>query len=105
MCLPEEDVMFELDEVKNAPYSSEMHILKVHMAKGVITKSEFQCLQLYQIASYKELFNDQWYRRQDGSETYSHFDLPENFHPNKSCAKCFEVETECGWIQCPRCTQ
>ena len=52
--LPEKDIMTELDEVKNAPYSTEMHILKVHMVKRVIKKSRFQCLQLYQIASYKE---------------------------------------------------
>ena len=31
--LPEKDVMVEPDEVKNAPYSTKMHILKVHMAK------------------------------------------------------------------------
>ena len=29
--LPEKDVMIELDEVKNATYSTEIDILKVHM--------------------------------------------------------------------------
>ena len=58
--------MIELDEVKNALYSTKMHILKVNMGKRVITKSGFQCLQLRQIASYKEPFHDQWYPREDG---------------------------------------
>ena len=43
--LPEKDVITELDEVKNAPYITEIHILKVNRAKRVITKSGFQCLQ------------------------------------------------------------
>ena len=58
MHLQEKDVMIELDKVKNAPYSTEMHILKVDMAKRLITKSEFQCLQLHQIASYRNLSSD-----------------------------------------------
>ena len=85
--IPEKDVMIELDEVKNAQYGTEVHILKVHMAKRVITKSRFQCLQLYQIASYKEPFDDQWYHREDRSEPCGHFDLPLNFHPSESCGK------------------
>ena len=58
MYLPEKDVMIYLDEVKNAPYNTEIHALRVYVAKGVITKIGFQCLQLYEIASYKELFHD-----------------------------------------------
>ena len=77
----------EKGEVKNSPYSTEMHILKVYMPKQVIMKSGFQCRQLYQIESYKEPFHDQWYRRKGRSEPCGHFDLPENFHPNESCAK------------------
>ena len=65
--LPEKDVMIELYEV-NVQYSTEIHILKVHMAKRVITKSEFRYLQLHQIARYKEHFHNQWYRREDGSK-------------------------------------
>lgn len=61
-----------------------MSILKIHMAKWVIAKSGFLCLQLYQIASYKKPFNDKWYHREDGSEPSGQFDLPENFHPSKS---------------------
>ena len=95
----------EKGEVKNSPYRTEMHILKVYMSKQVIMKSGFQCRQLYQIASYKKPFHDQWYRREDGSEPCGHFDLLENFHPNESCAKCFKGEIGCGWIQCPRFTQ
>ena len=64
--LPEKDVMTELDEVKNALHSTKMHILKVRMVKLVITRRGFQCLQLHQIASYKEPFHNQWYRREDG---------------------------------------
>lgn len=67
MYLPEIDVRIEPEEVKNTLYSTEMHILKVHMAKRVITKGGFQYLQLYQIGSYKERFHHQWYRREDGS--------------------------------------
>ena len=76
--------MIELDEVENARYSPEMHILKVHMINRVITKIGFQYLQVYQIASYKKPFNDKWYHREDGSEPSGQFDLPENFHPSKS---------------------
>ena len=65
MYLPEEDVMIELDKIKNTKCSTKMHILKVHMAYLVIAQSGFQCLQFYQIASYKEPFNKQWYRRED----------------------------------------
>ena len=36
--------MTELDEVKNTLYATEIHILKVHMTKQVITKSGLQCL-------------------------------------------------------------
>ena len=50
VCLPEKDIMIELDEVKNAPCSSEIHILKVHMVKWVIVERGFQCLQ-YQTVS------------------------------------------------------
>ena len=60
----------EKGEVKNSPYSTEMHILKVYMPKQVIMKSGFQCRQLYQIESYKEPFHDQWYRRKGRSEPY-----------------------------------
>ena len=48
--LPEKDIMIELDEVKSAPCSTEIHILKVHMVKRVIMERGFQCLQ-YQTAS------------------------------------------------------
>lgn len=82
-----------------------MPILKVHMAKWVIAKSEFLCLQLYKIASYKKPFHDQWYHREDKSESWGHFDPSEIFHPNESCSKCFKVEIGCGWIQCPRVNQ
>ena len=77
MHLPEKDVMIDLDEVKNTPYSTEIHIFKVHMAKRVITKTGFQSLQLYQIASYKEPFydHDEWYHRKDGSDSCGHFNL------------------------------
>ena len=37
--------MTELDEVKNILYATEIHILKVHMTKQVITKSGLQCLE------------------------------------------------------------
>ena len=103
--LAEKDVMIELDEVKNAPDSTKLHVLKIHMAKQVIKKSWFQCLQLYEIVSYKEPFRDQWYHRENGSEPCGHFILPNNFHPNKSCRKCFEVEIGCSWRQCPCYTQ
>ena len=41
MYLPEKDVTIELDEVKNAWYNTEMHVLKLHMVKQVIKKSGF----------------------------------------------------------------
>lgn len=50
VCVPEKGVMTEPDEVKNNQYYTEMHFLKVDMAKRVISKSGFQCLQLYQTA-------------------------------------------------------
>ena len=50
VCVPEKGVMTEPDEVKNNQYYTEMHFLKAHMAKRVISKSGFQCLQLYQTA-------------------------------------------------------
>ena len=93
--------MNELDEVKNARYSTEMHILKTHLADTF----GFQCLQLYQVGSFKEPFHDQWYRREDRSEPCGHFDLPKNFHPMENCSRCFEGEIGCSWIQCPCCTQ
>ena len=37
---PEKDVMIELDEVKNARHSIDMHTLKIHMAKRVFTKKQ-----------------------------------------------------------------
>ena len=55
--LPEEDVIFELDEVKNARYSTKRHALKYHMTKQVIKKSWFQCLQLYETKSNFSLIN------------------------------------------------
>ena len=97
MYLSEKDVMIELDEVKNAPYITEMHILKVHMAKRVITKIGFQCLQLHQIVSCNEPFHDQWNRGENGSEPCGPFNLPKIFQPSESCTKCFEGEIECGW--------
>ena len=48
VCVPEKGVMTEPDEVKNNQYYTEMHFLKVDMAKRVISKSGFQCLQLYE---------------------------------------------------------
>ena len=75
------------------------------MTKQVIAKSGVQCLWLYQTASDNEPLHNQWYCREDGFEPNHHFDLPENSHPNRNCAKCFEGEIGCGWIQCPRCTQ
>ena len=50
VCVPEKGVMTEPDEVKNNQCYTEMHFLKVDMAKRVISKSGFQCLQLYQTA-------------------------------------------------------
>ena len=50
VCVPEKGVMTEPDEVKNNQYYTEIHFLKAHMAKRVISKSGFQCLQLYQTA-------------------------------------------------------
>ena len=97
MYLSEKDVMIELDEVKNAPYITEMHILKVHMAKWVITKIGFQCLQLHQIVSCNEPFHNQWNRGENGSEPCGPFNLPKIFQPSESCTKCFEGEIGCGW--------
>ena len=84
--------MIKLHEVKNSRYSTEMRVLKVHVAKQVIMKRRFQCLQLYQIVNYNEAFHDQWYRREIGSESCGHFNLVKNIHPNDSCTKCFEKE-------------
>ena len=50
---------------------------------GCSQKSRFQYLKLYQIASYKELFYDQWYHRENGSGPFGYFDQPENFYPNE----------------------
>ena len=105
VCVPEKGVMTEPDEVKNNQYYTEMHFLKVDMAKRVISKSGFQCLQLYQTAIDRLPFHDKQYHREDGSEPRGHFDLPENFHLNRNCLKCFEEKIWCGWIQCPRCRQ
>ena len=45
MCLfGKKDVVVEFDEVKNARYSTEMYVLKVHVVFRVIKKSRFQCL-------------------------------------------------------------
>ena len=57
--------MTDLHEVKRALYIIKIRFLKVLVAKQLITKSGFQCLWLYQIASYKEPFHDQWHRRED----------------------------------------
>ena len=103
--LPEKVVMIELDEVKNAPHSTDMYFLKVRMAKRVFAKRAFQCLQLYQIISYKEPFHDQCYHRENGPEPCGHFNLPKTLHPNESCTKCFEGEIGGGWRQCTRHTQ
>ena len=54
MCICQKKNVIELDEVKNSWYSTEMHVLKVHMAKQMIKKSWFQCLQLHHIVSCKE---------------------------------------------------
>ena len=84
--------MIKLHEVKNSRYSTEMRVLKVHVAKQVIMKRRFQRLQLYQIVNYKEAFHDQWYSREIGSEPCGHFNLVKNIHRNESCTKCFEKE-------------
>ena len=57
--------MTELGEAKRTLYIIKIRILKVLVAKELITKSGFQCLWLYQIASYKEPFQDQWHSRED----------------------------------------
>ena len=57
--LPEEEVLLESQNVENAPYSTNMQVLQVHMAKRIITKAGFHCIQLYKIAGDKESFHDQ----------------------------------------------
>ena len=103
--LPVGDVMIEPDNVKDAPYSTDMHILQVHMAKRLITNSGFHCLQLFRIASDDEPFHDQWYRRNDGVEPCGHFDIPNGYDIHNTCGRCLEGENGSSWMQCPICAK
>ena len=58
-------------------------------------------MQLYKIATDAESFHDQWYLKQDGSVPYSHFDLPDEFDPKVTCARCLESENGEEWIEIP----
>ena len=60
---PIEEMLEEPEYIKEAPYSTNMQILKVHKAHRVITRNGFNCMQLYSIATDGESFHDQWYKK------------------------------------------
>ena len=102
--MPVDEVMVEPEEISNAPYVPDMQILQVHKAVRVVTKKEFQCLQLFKIGTDTKSYFDQWYRRHDGAKSCGHLDIPESLNPEKHCGKCLEGENGDEWLQCPVCT-
>ena len=102
---PIEEMLEEPEYIKEAPYSTNMQILKVHKAHRVITRNGFHCMQLYFIATDGESFHDQWYKKDDGTEPCGHFDVVGNDRIDTICAKCFDGENRQDWFHCPRCGQ
>ena len=102
---PIKEMLEKTGYIKEAPYSTNMQILKVHKAHRVITRNGFHCMQLYFIATDGESFHNQWYKKDDGIEPCGNFDLVGNDRINTICAKCFDGEKEEDWFHCPRCSQ
>lgn len=103
--LPIEEVMEEPESIQNAPYSTGMHILQVHMTRRQITRAGLHCVQLFRIASDKEVFREQWYKIADGKEPCGHFDTLDQDGIETNCAKCETGENGSDWIKCSRCSQ
>lgn len=102
---PIEEIMEEPATIKEAPYSTNMQILKVHKVQRLFTRNGFHCAQLFFIATDEEPFYVQWYKKEDGTEPCGHFDTVENDQIETTCAKCFSGEDGSDWINCPRCDQ
>ena len=96
---PIEEMLEEPEYIKEAPFSTNIQILKVHKAHRAITRNDFHCMQLYFIATDGESFHDQWYKKDDGTEPCGHFDVVGNDRIDTICAKCFDGE---NGFHCPR---
>ena len=103
--LPIEQVMEEAESIQNAPHSTDMHILQVHMARRRITMTGFHCVQLFHIASDEEAFHNQWYKRAAGTEPCGYYDTLDEDEIETTCAKCVTGENRSDWIKCPTCSK
>ena len=99
---PIEEMLEEPEYIKEVPYSTNMLVLKVHKAQRVITRNGFHCMHLYFIATDRESFLDQWYKKDDGTEPCRHFDVVGKDRIDTICAKCFDGENGEDWFDCPR---
>ena len=91
--------------IQNTPYSTDMHILQVYMARRQIARAGFHCVRLFHIASDKEAFHDQRYKRADETEPCGQFSTLDQDEIETTCAKCLTGENGSDWIKCPRYSQ
>ena len=63
-----EGMLEEPEYIKEAPYSTNMQILKVYKVDRVITRNGFYCMQLYFITTDGESCHDQWCKKDDETE-------------------------------------
>ena len=100
---PIEEMLEDPEYIKEAPYSTNMQSLKVHIVHRVITRNGFHCMKLYFTATNGESFHDQWYKKDDETEPCGHSDVVGNYRIDTICANCFDGKNGEDWFHCPRC--
>ena len=64
-----EEMLEEAEDIKEAPYSTNLQILKVNKVHHVITRNGFHYMQLYFIATNGESFHDRGTKRMMGQNS------------------------------------